>query len=140
MRALPIILLVAIAAFGADTKMPEPDARGGTIGGEVLTSVCFGTTLVMGIHELKTNAIYALNRKGHSITNLDRCAVNVQVGGKDPGCAVIFWDLHLRMTYQVVFDGRGQVVHVSGGKMLHGGAAPAASRHEAPKVNIGAKP
>jgi len=134
------IALIAVGGFSADLGNAGFVARGDAKKSETMVSVFFGTNIALGAEELRTNAIQALSKKGHTISRWDRCVINVQVAGKEPGCAVLFWDLEAKMSYQVLFNARGEVRHVSGGKMRHSTPGPGDPRPEMPEDGVRVKP
>ena len=86
---------------------------------EMKVNVFFGTNKVMNVEELRTNAVAALRMKGHTVPESSYCVINVQVQGKQSGCAVMFFDFDANMNYTVVFNAQGEVENVQGGKMRH---------------------
>jgi hypothetical protein len=135
-----VIALIAAGAFSADLSKSGLVSRGEMKQAETMVNVFFGTNIALSVEELKTNALQALSQKGHTISTWDRCVVNVKVSGKEPGCAVLFWDLQAKTSYQVLFDARGEVSHVSGGKMSHGTPEPGVPRPEMPEGGVRVKP
>ncbi len=78
-------------------------------------SVFFGETKALTMEEITSEAAELLRTSGHRVEDHFRCTVNVVVGGKDPGCAVIFQDLRNSMLYTVRFDRNGQArIHYAG--------------------------
>jgi hypothetical protein len=132
--------LIAAGGFSADLTNSGFVARGDSKKPETRVSVFFGTNIALGAEELRTNAIQALTARGHIISSWDRCVINVQVAGREPGCAVLFWDLQAKMSYQVLFNARGEVRHVSGGKMEHGTPRFGDPRPEMPEGGVRVKP
>jgi len=135
-----VIALLAAGAFSADLTKSGLVARGEVKPAETMVSVFFGTNVALSVEELKTNALQALSQKGHTISTWDECAVNVKVVGKEPGCAVLFSDQQAKMSYQVLFDARGEVTHVSGVKIRHGTPSPGGPRPVMPEGGVRVKP
>ena len=129
-----------MGGFSADLTNLGFVARGDAKKPETMVSVFFGTNIALGAEELRTNAIQALSKKGHIVSSWDRCVINVQVEGKEPGCAVLFWNLHANMSYQVLFNARGEVRHVSGGKMGHSTPRFGDPRPEMPEGGVRVEP
>ena len=102
----------------------QPKPTNSAPDGETVVNVFFGTTRALSIAELRTNASAAMKAKGYALAEISKCVVNISVVGKPVGCAVIFWDLKAKVTYQVLFDAQGKVVNVSGGPMDHGSVRP----------------
>lgn len=103
-------------------------------------SVFFGAKKAFGAEELRTNALEVLKARGYVVPETNHCVINVQVQGKDPGCAVMFWDLKARMTWQVRFDAHGEVSRVFGGAVGHGAPAPGEPRPKMPEGGVRVKP
>jgi hypothetical protein len=134
------IALIVAGGFGADLTNLGFVAGGDAKKSETMASVFFGTNIALGAEELRANATQALSRRGHNFSRWDRCVINVQVEGKEPGCAVLFWDLQAKMSYQVLFNARGEVRHVSGGKMGHSTPRFGDPRPEMPEGGVRVKP
>lgn len=103
-------------------------------------SIFFGTNKVATVQELKREAVRALQAKGHQVPASAKCIVNGIVGGREPGCAVIFFDRPARMVYQVLFDERGDVRHVQAGPDRHGTPGPGDPKPEIPQNGVRVKP
>jgi hypothetical protein len=135
-----VIALIAAAGFSAELSNSGSVAQEDAKKSETMVSVFFGTNIALGAEELRTNAIQALSKKGHTISRWDRCVINVQVAGKEPGCAVLFYDLQAKMSYQDLLNARGEVRHVSGGKMRHSTPGPGDPRPDMPEGGVRVKP
>lgn len=103
-------------------------------------SIFFNTNKVMGLEEIRTNAISVLRTNGHIVPQSAECVVNVSVQGKRPGCAVMFFDQSNNWQYLVVFGGEGQVLEVNGDERRHGIVKPNHPRPKVPEGGIFVRP
>ena len=127
-----------LAAQPSNASLAAPNGR--TNASELHIAVFFGTKKALQAEEIKTNAANALRARGYVVPEPNRCVINVEVAGKEPGCAVLFWDLKATQSYQVLFDARGEVTSVSGGAVEHGGPGPKAPRPPKPEGGVRVKP
>lgn len=136
--ALAFLTARIVRAQGVASTLPTAGREPATA--ELKVSVFFGTRKALSVEELRTNALATLKAKGHLVPETNYCVINVKVQGNDPGCAVLFWDLEGKMTWQVLFNARGEVGHVSGGVVGHGTPAPGERRPKMPTGGVRVKP
>ena len=130
-----IMTLVALTWLVNRSPAQTIDARSNS-DERTKVNVFFGASKAMSVEEIRTNALIVLRARGHHVPETSRCVINVKVQGSDPGSAVLFWDLEAKMTWQVLFNSRGEVSHVSGGVMGHGTPAPGELRPKMPKEGV----
>ena len=126
MRALSVTAVSALLFLYSDSCPLRSEAQTLTNATEQLPSqrmtisVFFDQRKIMGADELRLAARKALAEKGHVVENTLPCVVNVSVGGKKPGCAVLFQDLKRDKIYVVQFSSAGGVSSVFAGTAREG--------------------
>jgi hypothetical protein len=102
--------------------------------------VFFGTAKALSVEQVRTNAMAALQAKGHTVSESSQCVINIVIQGQEPGCAVLFWDFEAKTSYQVLFNGRGEIAGITGGAIQHAGPPPHGPRPRMPEGGVRASP
>jgi hypothetical protein len=136
-----LLLILSIGFVFAQTpSSSKPSDRQAALGGETKINVFFGTTKALSIGEIRTNAVTELRRKGYNVPADATCVISVAVLGPKAGCTVMFWDFKTKWTYQVGFDGQGNVSEICGGAIRHGTVGPKDPLPTVPAGGIKMKP
>lgn len=136
-----IFTLLSTSALSAQSNVLTFDGTGPQeIKNETKVSVFFGTTKVLSLGELRTNAVEALKIKHYTVPEPNNCVINVQVQGKESGCVVMFWDHNAKMRYVVTFDAHGNVSNVRSSVIRHGTPAPGDPRPKLPEGGVSVRP
>lgn len=135
-----IAALITVEALTQSTNSSLIDPHVTAKRAETEISVFFGTNKALTTEELRTNALSVLSKKGYAMPETSKCAINVQVVGKEAGCVVMFWDHNAKMRYVVTFDAHGKVSKVRSSAIRHGTPAPGEPLPKLPEGGVSVRP